>query len=222
MHRRAPYSSAYQSVIILWPLLSHPLHTYTPWGQTVYWSVYPWNLGLGSWFTHGLLKNLLSESMNEYMDAWTDEWRNMWISEGVIKCTNRWLRKTLKSTFVTFSSSPHSYISKRLSELSTWHLCCHVKLNQYKPKLYPSWSLISFLTIVLLFFPRSPSQVLWLVHSVNNILYLCVFWAVCYMPSTVLENGNSMNKTDKFQELRGVTVNSGVEDSIADNRQVRS
>lgn len=137
--------------------------------------MYPWNPRLGSWFTHGLLKSLWSESMNKYMDARTDEWRDMWISGWVIECTNRWLRKTLKSTFVTLSISPLSYISKCPTELSTWLLCYHVKLNQYKPKLHLSWSLISFLTIVLLFFPGSPSLVLRLIHSVNNILYLCVF-----------------------------------------------
>lgn len=49
----------------------------------------------------------------------------------VIKCINGWLRITLKSTFITFSNSLHSSISKCLS------FSCHLKLNLYKPELHP-------------------------------------------------------------------------------------
>lgn len=131
--------------------------------------------------------------MNEYgcIDRGLKRQVDKWMSRWVVKCINRWLRITLKSAFI-------NSILILLNVSQNFSLSCHLKLNLDKYELNPSWFLISFSDndIVALFFPVSPSLVLWLTQSVNNTFLLaCLFvffgYLLCIKYSSGTKGGNA-------------------------------
>lgn len=112
--------------------------------------------------------------MNEYgcTDRGLKRQVDKWMSGWVVKCINRWLRITLQSAFI-------NSILILLNAYQNFSLSCHLKLNLYEHELHPHWFLISFSDkdTVPLFFPVSPSLVLWVIHSmILFCLLVCFLW----------------------------------------------